>query len=124
MYPDEPLHDDFLAFMFKKVLRDYYGLMIRSVQAALPGIEIIIHGYGHAIPTGKGVIDVGPWRFIGPWLRPWLTAKGIINPAVQAAVITQIIYVFNEMLADVAKTHKNVHYIDLRGLIVESDWVN
>lgn len=124
MYPDEPLRVDFLTFMFKKVFRDYYGYMIKSVQGALPGVEIIIHGYGHAIPTGKGVINVGPWRFIGPWLRPSLTAKGIINPAVQAAVITQIIDVFNEMLAGVAKAHKNVHYIDLRGLIVESDWVN
>lgn len=124
MYPNEPLRLDFLDFMFKKVFRDYYDFMIKSVKSTLPSVEIILHGYGHAIPTGKGVITVGPWRFIGPWLRPSLTAKCIINPATQVGVITRVIDVFNEMLADVAKSHSNVHYIDLRGIIKSDDWIN
>lgn len=122
--PDKPLREDYLNFMFRQVFRASYEFMINSVSTAHPGVQIILHGYGHAIPTGKGVVNFGPWRFVGPWLRPSLTAKGILDPRVQAGIIQRMIDVFNEMLAELAGSYPNVHYIDLRKLIVGHDWVN
>lgn len=122
--PENPLREEHLDFMFSKVFRASYEFMIKSVTKAKPDIEIIVHGYGHAIPTGEGVFGFGSWHFIGPWLRPSLTAKGILNPSAQVGIIRRMIDVFNEMLKDLASVYSNVHYVDLRGLIKPRDWVN
>ncbi|MCZ4323174.1 SGNH/GDSL hydrolase family protein [Pseudomonas anguilliseptica] len=121
---ENPLREEHLDFMFRKVFRASFEFMIKSVSEAQPGIQILIHGYGHAIPTGKGVVNFGPWRFVGPWLRPSMTAKGILDPSVQAGVIRKMIDVLNEMLKELAATNPHVHYIDLRNLIKPKDWIN
>jgi lysophospholipase L1-like esterase len=122
--PNEPLRTDHLAFMFNQVFRQAYEFMLQSVEKAHPGVRIILHGYGHAIPTGEGVIKLWNWRFIGPWLLPSMIAKGIRDPITQIAIIKTMIDAFNDMLAEVAKGRPNVHYIDLRGLIKDGDWIN
>lgn len=124
LMPDAPLRVDHLDFMFRKVFRASYEFMINSVSTTLPGVQIILHGYGNAIPTGRGVLKVGPWQFIGPWLRPSLTAKGILDAVVQCGIIQTMIGVLNEMLADLASAYPNVHYLDLRSLIKDQDWEN
>ena len=122
--PHEPLREDHLNFMFRQVFRKSYEYMIKSVQNAHPGVQIILHGYGYAAPTGKGVVNIGNWRFAGPWLLPTMITKGILDPVIRIGIVKRMINVLNEMLADLAQSTADVHYIDLRGIIKDSDWVN
>jgi hypothetical protein len=39
-------------------------------------------------------------------------------------IIRTLIDSFNEMLAEIANRHSNVHYIDLRPIIDDEDWAN
>ncbi|MBM3105646.1 hypothetical protein IIE18_10890 [Pseudomonas sp. V1] len=112
---------DYIVFtVFKKAYED----MVAAVKKVSPNIHILIHGYGRSIPTGLGVVNAGNFRFVGPWLRPSLTAKNITNPAVQLSLVTRVIDKFNEMLAQVAAGNPNVHYLDLRPYVSPADWAN
>jgi len=42
-----------------------------------PSTAIFVHGYDDAKPTGKRD------RQFGPWLRPSLEARGIVDPQLQ-----------------------------------------
>lgn len=119
------LRTEYSHYMINTVFRNGYEKMIRSVLAVAPNIKILIHGYGYAVPTGKGVINLLGKHIIGPWLKPALVSKGITSSTEQYAVVKRQVDIFNEMLSDLAKQYKdNVHHIDLRGHISPIDWVN
>jgi len=85
-----------------------------------------MHGYAHTHPTGKAVINAGDFRFIGPWLRTVLTAKGITEPQTQRSIVFGVIDLYNEMLKQVQYDNSdNFRYVDLRQAInPDSDWIN
>ncbi|MDF9779287.1 GDSL-type esterase/lipase family protein [Pseudomonas baetica] len=121
------LRTEYSNYMINTVFRHGYEKMIESVLAVSPKIKILIHGYGYAVPTGKGVINVFGKHIIGPWLKPALVSKGVTSPTEQYAVVKQQVDIFNEMLSALAKDIKyrdNVHHIDLRKHILPNDWVN
>lgn len=122
--PTSLLRNEVLDYSIDRVFKGAYETMIQRVQQANPKIHILFHGYGRGIPTGKAVINVGPLRLIGPWLRPALTRKNILDPAVQRTVIATIADRFNEMLKGLASGKPNLHFIDLRTEIKDGDWVN
>lgn len=107
--------------IFKKYLID----LVDKVSNVSPATLIVMHGYGYTIPTGKAVINAGPLRFAGPWLRPALTEKGIIDQAEQQGIVFRVIDMYNETLLAVAAEKPSFKYVDLRGLIdPKKDWVN
>ena len=47
---------EYADYMVNTVFRRLLNYMIREVTTASPAIQIIIHGYGHTAPTGKGLL--------------------------------------------------------------------
>lgn len=85
--------------------------------------KIFMHGYGWALPTGKGI---GPGNILpGPWLQPSLWRKGIKNFDEGALLVKRLINIYNEMLERVKVTHPLLfEYIDVRDEIHSTDWSN
>ena len=72
------LREDYVQYAFSTVAKKAYTDLIRFVTDAKSDIHIISHGYGYAIPDGSAVRFA--WvRFAGPWLRPPLVRKNIIE---------------------------------------------
>ncbi|MFJ7311662.1 SGNH/GDSL hydrolase family protein [Pseudomonas sp. NPDC098747] len=122
--PPSLLRTAYVNDTIDRVFRGGYEDMIKRVKAVSPKTRIIFHGYGRAIPTGKGVINFGTYRFIGPWIRPSLTRKNIMDPQVQRKIVADFIDQFNDMLKSVADSNPDVHFLDLRDLIKDEDWIN
>lgn len=118
------LRVSFVNDMINVVFRQYWEDLITKVETVSPETHIITHGYGYTPPTGKGV----EWLFLtfcGPWLKPTLIRKGILDPIEQREVIFTVLDQYNQMLFDLAQKHDKFHYVDLRPLIdQEKDWVN
>lgn len=110
--------------MFNEVFRQYFEGLIAAVALRSPDTHIVTHGYGHTIPTGKGV-DVLFFTFAGPWLRPALAQKAILDVNEQKEIVFKIIDLYNEMLASLDAAHSHFHYVDLRPILdPHADWAN
>ncbi|MCE4072263.1 MULTISPECIES: SGNH/GDSL hydrolase family protein [Pseudomonas] len=119
------LREDYLQFMMNTVFYGYYKYMVESITAAHGDVQILLHGYGRPLITGLGVVNVIGWHFIGPWLRPALTSKGIVDPARQFRAVASIIESLNAMLERLAGEHPGqVHYIKLLDDIKPRHWIN
>jgi hypothetical protein len=118
------MRTEYIDYMIHVVFKKYFEDLIARVSEKSPNTHILTHGYGHTIPTGKGV-DLLLFTFAGPWLRPALAMKRIFDPSQQRAAVETMIDTYNEMLAELAKSYEHFHHIDLRGMLdPESDWCN
>lgn len=118
------LREPYVTEMLTNVFHTYFADLMAKVAAVSPGTHLIVHGYGHTVPTGRAV-DFLFLTFVGPWLRPALARKGIFDPAEQRAIVFTLIDRFNDLLATLARQHDHFHHIDLRDLInPDTDWVN
>jgi hypothetical protein len=101
--------------------RELYETLVRMVDRRCP---IVAHGYDNLIPSEAGVRYDGI-RVTGPWVRPAMAHKGIVDAALQATVAKEVVGDFNEMLGRVAAAHPGwfVH-VDLRGTLDPGDWAN
>lgn len=118
------LREEFVDSMINIVFRKYFDDLVKKVATVSPKTQIVVHGYGHTVPTGEGV-DFLFLTFVGPWLRPALARKGIIDLIEQRTTVLTVIDKFNAMLERLDQDHSNVHYVDLRNLIdPDRDWVN
>lgn len=113
--------------VFSQAYADLIGLLRYKLgQMGTPDIPLIFHGYGYAIPDGRGWAGgLGPLP--GPWLDPSLTRKGYdrkAHAAVRKTIVAALIDAFNEMLVAVVKAHPNTHYVNLRPVLGDSDWGN
>jgi len=118
------MRDDYIENMINVVFKKYFEDLIEKVSLISPDTNILTHGYGHTIPTGKGV---GFWgfNFKGPWLRPALAMKGIFDPAEQRAAVEKMINTYNDMLKDLDRPNDKFHHVDLRdSLDPYNDWAN
>jgi lysophospholipase L1-like esterase len=81
-------------------------------------VPVLVHGYGHAIPDGRGYLG-GAWFLPGPWLKPGFTAKGYGVLSDNAQVVATLIDRFNAMLATLPQAPglSHVTYVDLRGAL-------
>jgi len=109
--------------------RETYVRMIERVHDEVsPDLHIIAHGYGNAIPDGRAVINLPfGFRFGGPWLRPTLTRKNIVDAVEQRTMVTNVVSRINDMLQSIATDNAykdHFHYIDLRLIIQDTWWVN
>ena len=81
-------------------------------------IPIIIHGYDHPVPDGRGVL--GGWGPLpGPWLQPGFRDKGFSALGACVDIAADLIDRFNRMLRRVAALPEfgHVRYVDLRGAL-------
>jgi hypothetical protein len=119
-----PIREQYLKNMIDVVFRKYLEDLIGMVASASPRTHIVVHGYGHTVPTGEGV-DLLFFTFAGPWLKPALARKGILNKEEQRRIVFRLIDAYNEMLLSLDHEHEPFHFVDLRSLIdPERDWAN
>lgn len=115
---------EFATEMINGVFRQYFKGLIAAVAQRSPNTHIIAHGYGHTLPTGEGV-DILFFTFAGPWLRPALVQKAILDEIEQRDIVFRLIDLYNEMLASLDAAHPNFHYVDLRPILnPHTDWAN
>ena len=114
------LNDEAVSGFINVRLRDDYllllefitGLCVRIFGEGTP-IPIVIHGYGHPVPDGRGV---GFFDEPGPWLEPEFKAKRHGDVAKNTAAMMDLINRFNDMLVVLPVAHglAHVQYVDLR----------
>jgi hypothetical protein len=117
---NDVLREQIVKFMIHEVFAGYLQHMINEVARVSERTVVVMHGYGHAYPSGKGVGFL-IFNFAGPWLKPSLDRKGISSALGQSA-IHRLIDEYNEMLKKLADRNKNFFYVDLRDMISEADW--
>lgn len=112
---------DVLAGTFRKA----YDHIAGKIWAEDAGIHVVVHGYGYPIPDGRAVVNFPfGFRFFGPWLRPALAKKNITGLQDGRGILAKVIDLFNEMLDGFAQSDDRIHYLNLRPVIRDEDWVN
>ncbi len=129
------LNDDVVRGVFDVRARNAYAFLISGlteIATRLLGrsIPIVLHGYDHPVPDGRGFLG-GFALLPGPWLQPGFHRKGHSDLAANTAVVSSLIDVFNAMLRQLAKTpgFEHVRFVDLRGTLsntaaYKKDWAN
>lgn len=123
------LREAYVDFLFTCYFRRGFERLISAVKAARPDIHIFLHGYDYAVPDGRPVLRVAGWSFIGPWFRPALTRKRVLDAEEQKRIISKLLDRFNGVLSDLARRHDKVHHVRLLGTLragagYKSDWAN
>lgn len=117
--------DALLGVRFKAAITSLISSVITFSKhyfgAPLP---ILVHGYGYAVPDGRGFPVLG---LAGPWLKPGFVSKGYVSHDPQttaelqqnADIVADVLGRFNKVLQDVAAVPAFVGivtYVDLRGV--------
>jgi lysophospholipase L1-like esterase len=118
------LRKDYLEYIMFTVFKKSFLDLISKLHTINPDLHIICHGYGYPIPDGRAVINLFDYRFIGPWLRPTFARKNISNDTIGRDLMKQLIDRFNDMLLQLDSEVDKFHYLDLRSIINDEDWVN
>ena len=127
--PKEGLNDSVVRGVIEERIRDAYVWIIKTItdlcQRTLgQKVRIILHGYGYAIPDGRGV---GLWGLLpGPWLRPGFIEKGFNDLAPNTEMIHRLMDRFNDMLKSVEADFAHVRYVDFRKILPAAKplWAN
>jgi hypothetical protein len=109
------LINDRLRFEMISLLMAMTGLCQDYFGTTIP---IVVHGYGNAVPDGRGVL--GGFSILpGPWLEPAFRQKGYTQLVKNVPVMKDLIGYFNDMLADLPAVSglSHVSYLDLRSLL-------
>ncbi|ABW32793.1 GDSL-type esterase/lipase family protein [Acaryochloris marina] len=118
------LRDSYVDYILEEVFREIFETFISEILDIDDNIQILLHGYGYAIPDGKPVVGDENFGFIGPWMAPTFARKRIDFEDGQKIII-KLIDKFNILLKTIAHNNKNnVHYLDLREVIQQDDWAN
>jgi hypothetical protein len=128
--PREGFNESVVTGVIDERIRDAYLHIIARVTAVCEqmigsAVPILLHGYGHVVPDGDGVL--GGWGPLpGPWLRPGFIEKGFNNLAGNTELMRQLMDRFNVMLAGVAGEFPHVRYVDLRTVLPATKrlWAN
>lgn len=105
--------NDYLLDSFDQLIAramTYYDSICRDVAARFPGVQIICHGYDYPVPNK------------GRWLGRPMAKRGITDTGLQAAIATIMTDRFNKQMGLLARRHRHVHYLDLRGVVGSSGW--
>lgn len=130
-----PLNGDIVKGVVDVRLRAAYLSMIGGLTDIAKSylnrpIPIIMHGYGYAVPDGRGFLG-GFSLLPGPWLEPGFRNKGWPSLNDNKKVIGDLIDRFNSMLQGVSAIPQlgHVYYVDLRNCLrddakYKNDWAN
>ncbi|MBI3269001.1 MAG: hypothetical protein HYZ53_08260 [Planctomycetes bacterium] len=131
--PSLPVRKDMAEQILGKRFTELFHHMIDEARKTSPKIAIFLHGYDYGIPDGRGVVNLPlGFHFIGPWLEPAFTNRGIRDLKVRRSVIRYLIDRLNRTVGEVAakRAGDGVHYLDLRGVLLndarnyKKDWAN
>jgi lysophospholipase L1-like esterase len=108
----EGIINERIRFAMVSVISAVTTLARRYFGQAVP---ILVHGYGHAIPDGRGYLG-GALFLPGPWLKPGFIQKGYGDLRDNAAIVAELIDRFNAMLETIpaGADLSHVRYVDLR----------
>jgi lysophospholipase L1-like esterase len=95
-----------------------YRSILREVRAGWPDLQVLIHGYDHAIPRPPQGFQIPPRD---GWLGDPLRKQGIVDPPLQQAIVKVMIDRLNERLEEISRQVPEVSYVDLRS-VVAGDW--
>ncbi|MEI6356450.1 MAG: hypothetical protein WCP53_05035 [Verrucomicrobiota bacterium] len=85
-----------------------------------PGCVIFTHAYDLAIPTGKAIKL--PGLKVGPWMQPYLSQRGIDDPAMQRQIIRYMLEQFGELMSKLEKRHHGIVYVRTQGTLEDTQW--
>src|SRR5438093_1069529 len=104
----DDLRKEYVQYAFTVAARGMYEYFLARVMKVQPKARIITHGYGYPDPDGRYIGVVGI-HFSGPWLRPALTRKRIMDREQARKVMRDLVNALNIMLDEFAAAHpKNV----------------
>lgn len=121
--PNAGLNDQVVAGVIDERVRLAYVTILMAVtelcrQRIGHTVPIIIHGYDHPVPDGRGFL--GGWGPLpGPWLEPGFREKGFEVLDDRISMAAKLIDRFNAMLKGIAAMPEFTHvdYLDLRGTL-------
>ncbi len=94
----------------------FYSIEVKSSK--FKKLQIITQGYYYVIPSSKrGINPILHFLKNGHWLEEPLTLRGYVDMDEKKAIVCYLIDELNQMLIRVGKDYKNVHHIDLRGVV-------
>jgi hypothetical protein len=102
-------------------LHTLFETLLQRVGGAAP---VITHGYDYIVPSPNGAVYDGI-HVAGPWIQPTMHAQGIDDPVLQRRIGVLLIDSLNDMLGGLHAEHPTTFiHVDLRGVLVSSDWAN
>lgn len=119
------LNKDFYALLW--CLEVQYRYIIENINKKYPSTKIIVHGYDYPIPSLKKSNHllsriVGLVLPNGRWLYQPLQLAGITEQVDKEAVLYTLLFLFNELLENIAKDYTNVEYVDCRLTVPQDGW--
>jgi lysophospholipase L1-like esterase len=108
---------DGLARRFSE-MEDAYRRLIAARDSVAPNCIILTHGYARAIPSGKKAQLFG--ISAGPWIKPFLQARGYTDAIEQRAIVDALIGRFNALLDQLAGPR--FVKLNLRDVISDDEW--
>lgn len=79
-------------------------------------IPVIMHGYGHPVPDGRGFLS-GWGPLPGPWMSPGFSQKGIADLSERKKIAATIVDMYNTMVEDLSRQPNYIGrllYVDVR----------
>lgn len=112
------IRDSVVAAELARIRHYYQRVLFRTAQVR-PGCQVVAHGYDHPYPRNKGVgLFWGHLPVVGPWIHPVMVEeKGITDPDTQHRIASELVDRFNDLLAELAAAHPQLHHVDLRGTL-------
>jgi len=112
---EEDLENFMNAAFFEKLEKvlTTYTKIFDSIFEKFPEMHILVHGYDYIIPlesTTKG------------WLGRYMIAKNMTSQYNRRRLIKHLLIAFNNKLSALAANYPNVHYIDVRDSVSDTQW--
>ena len=95
--------------LFFDDIKSLYSKIFETLTSEFPSLKIIFHGYDYAVPHN------------GIWLGKPLSSRGIENHDLQKDIVKVFMDKFNDLQIELASNYENVHHIDLRGTVIETN---
>jgi len=96
-------------------LENVYRSLFEILAVRAPAVTVITHGYDYAVPGAKGKTK---------YLSRPLVEKGVTGLQLQTEVIHVVIDALNDGMSALNKQHKNAVFVDLRGTVGGSQWMD
>ncbi|OMP75139.1 caspase family protein [[Flexibacter] sp. ATCC 35208] len=93
-------------------LMEIYKALFMLLKTTQPALQVIVHGYDYPIKLNDPKHG---------WLGRYMIEKGIADPEDRRLTIRYIMDEFNRKLIDVCKEFENVHYLDVRNIVLYNE---